>query len=318
MYDIKIDALVCWVDGNDPAMREKRMKYISPEQASRADLGGDTRYASLGEIRFCIASILRNAPFINSIFIVTDNQIPPLEEMLKKNFPHNEIPIKIVDHKILFAGYEDCLPTFNSGALETMMWRIPELSDWFIYMNDDFAFTAPVTLEDFYRDGRPVVHGYWHSRLTASIGKFFKGKKKLHFRDGMLLSAKAIGAHRFVRIPHIPRLFHKQTQEAFYSEHPDLFRKNMSFRFRAPGRLDNNSLIATLLAMNENAIVEYDKDDVLYLEPRKDEKRFEEEFARCKRLTKAKFFCVNSLDQFPEEKREEILSWLCERIGIEV
>lgn len=314
----RIDAVICWVDGNDPVLSAKRAKYVTAEQASRDDVAGATRYASLDEISYCVCSILRNAPFINCIYIITDGQVPPIQEAVSRNFPDNAIPVRIIDHKVIFRGYEDALPTFNSGALETMMWRIPGLSDWFIYMNDDFAITAPLRVDDFFCDDVPIVHGYWHSTFTARLGKWLKGKRKLHFRDGMLLSAEAIGARRFVRIPHIPRLYHRQVQERFYTEHPDLFRKNMSFRFRAPGRLDNNSLVATLMTREDGALVRFDRNDVLYMEPRKDRERFLEEFGRCKRLLSAKFLCVNSLDRFDPADARDIQAWLADRLDIKI
>lgn len=318
MSERKIDAVICWVDGNDPALKAKRARYVTGEQASRDDVAGDTRYDSQNEIAYCVCSILRNAPFINCIYIITDGQVPPIDDVLDRNFPDRRIPVKIIDHKEIFRGYEDALPTFNSGALETMMWRIPGLSDWFLYLNDDFAITAPVTEEDFFDGDMPIVHGYWHSTFTARLHKWLKGSKRIHFRDGMLKSAELLGARRFVRIPHIPRLYHRQVQERFYAGHPDEFRRNMSYRFRVPGRLDNNSLVATIMATQEGALVKYDKDDVLYLEPRKKEERFREEFGRCKRLTGAKFLCTNSLDKFSPQQRKEIQDWLSERLKIEI
>ena len=44
--------------------------------------------------------------------------------------------------------------------------------------------------------------------------------------------------------------------------------------------------------------------------------RFLRDMARCERLTGAKYFCVNSLDKYPEEDSARILSWLARRLGI--
>ena len=317
MQEREIDAVICWVDGNDPALREKRMQYVSPEQASRSDIAGDTRYASEGEIGWCVCSLLRNAPFIRHIWIITDDQVPPIDGIVKRNFPDNTIPISIVDHKDIFRGYEDALPTFNSSALETMMWRIPGLADWFLYLNDDMMVTAPVTIDDvFTRDGRPIVNGYWHSTLSARIAKFMKRDGHLHFRDFMLNSAEILGVRRFVRVPHVPRLYHRSAVESFYEVHPDLMQRNMRYRFRCPERFDNNSLFATLLMNEENGELRYRKDDVLYMEPRKDERRHREEFARCRNLTEGKYLCINSFDGFSENDRQELLAWIGERLDI--
>ncbi len=95
-----------------------------------------------------------------------------------------------------------------------------------------------------------------------------------------------------------------------------MFKRNMSYRFRCADRIDNSSLVATIMAMEEGAIVNYVKDDILYLEPRSSEERFRKEFDRCKRLVDAKYFCMNSLDGFSESQRKEILDWLATRLNI--
>ena len=66
-----IDALVPWVDGDDPVLRAKRQRYLDPSAARNDDVAGATRFKSIGEIRYCVASILRFAPFIRKIFIIT-------------------------------------------------------------------------------------------------------------------------------------------------------------------------------------------------------------------------------------------------------
>mgnify|MGYP003302698541 CR=1 FL=1 len=152
-----IDAVITWVDGKDPRHREKRMKYASAGQLKSDDKAGETRYADLGEIFWCVASLNRYAPWLNKIYIVTDEQDPGLDAFLERNFPEGYIPVEIVDHKVLFKGYEDCLPTFNSVSIESMTWRIPGLSDRFLEFNDDLMLLAPVAPEDFFLpDGTPV------------------------------------------------------------------------------------------------------------------------------------------------------------------
>lgn len=101
-----IDVVIAWVDGNDPKHQAKMKPYLDPQSAKSDDIAGPTRFRSEGEIFYCVASILRFAPFVRKIFIVTDEQNPHLEEFVQKNFPDNRTPIEIVDHKILFRGYE--------------------------------------------------------------------------------------------------------------------------------------------------------------------------------------------------------------------
>ena len=315
MAEKQIDAVICWVDGDDPAHRRKRMEYASSRQAARDDIAGPTRYASRNEIAYCVCSLLRNVPFLHCIYIITDGQDPPVWDAVAKNFPENRIPIRVVDHREVFRGYEQVLPVFSSAAIETVMWRIEGLSEWFLYLNDDFAVTAPLTMEDFFCGDRPVVFGYWHRTFTARLEKWWKAGR-LHFRDAMLRAADAIGTRRFVRIMHTPRLYHRPVQERFYREHPEIFLRNIGFRFRSPLRVDNNSLVATLMALEEGAVVRYDKDDVLYLQPRRCRARLLRAFEKCRSRENAKYFCVNSLDKIPPDIAARIQSWLAGRLGI--
>ena len=153
----KIDAVITWVDGDDPRHRAKRQRFGTQKHFAEENVAGDTRFSNLGEIFYCVASINRFAPWINKIFIVTDEQNPNLEPFLEQHFPQGYIPIEIVDHKTIFRGYEHYLPTFNSISIESMTWRIPGLSDKFIEFNDDFVLCAPVTPADFFAGENKLV-----------------------------------------------------------------------------------------------------------------------------------------------------------------
>ena len=148
----KIDAVITWVDGDDPRHKAKRQAFSTPEMVAKENVAGDTRFNNLGEIFYCVASINRFAPWINKIYLVTDEQDPHLEPFLEQHFPEGYIPIEIIDHKTIFRGYEKYLPTFNSISIESMTWRIPGLSDRFVEFNDDLILAAPVTPEDFFTE----------------------------------------------------------------------------------------------------------------------------------------------------------------------
>src|SRR5690606_23501235 len=110
----------------DPALKQKRMQYQDNAQAS--DAVSDTRFASDHEIYYNIASILKYVPFCRHIYIVSDGQQPAwIEEFAAQQICAAD-KIRIVDHKELFAGYEQHLPTFNTRSIEAMLWNIPGLS----------------------------------------------------------------------------------------------------------------------------------------------------------------------------------------------
>jgi hypothetical protein len=52
MENLIIDAVIAWVDGNDPFHEKKIQDYLKPEDRQADDIAGSTRYASVGEIFF--------------------------------------------------------------------------------------------------------------------------------------------------------------------------------------------------------------------------------------------------------------------------
>jgi len=72
---------------------------------------------------------------VRTIWLVTDNHVPTAIDRRKAE-RHN---IRIVDHREIFCGHEQLLPTFNSYAIETVLWRIEGLADRFLYFNDDIS-----------------------------------------------------------------------------------------------------------------------------------------------------------------------------------
>ena len=72
----KIDAVITWVDGSDPKYQVKYQGFLE----KRGDF--KKQYMQADEIDFCVLSIIKYAPFIRKIFIVTDGQAPDLTETI--------------------------------------------------------------------------------------------------------------------------------------------------------------------------------------------------------------------------------------------
>ncbi len=144
-----VDLVYMWVDGNDPEWRAKRNQYMSGGEKKTTEGVADARWRDNEELRYSLRSVEKYASWINHIYIVTDGQRPA---WLNTDHPK----ITIVDHKEIMP--EDALPTFNSQALESRIYRIPGLSEHFILGNDDTMFTKPTTRELFFHDdGTPIV-----------------------------------------------------------------------------------------------------------------------------------------------------------------
>ena len=88
----------------------------------------ERRFSDNDEIRFCLWSIRHHASWVRTIWQVTDNQFPSAIDRRKAE----QHDIRVVDHREIFRGHEQLLPTFNSLAIETMLWRIDGLADRFL------------------------------------------------------------------------------------------------------------------------------------------------------------------------------------------
>ena len=316
-----IDFVISWVDGNDPAHIQKLESYKSRhKEASRDDVAGTTRFANIGEINYCVASIHRFAPFARQIFIITDGQDPHLEDYLKQHFD-NIIPIRIVDHKTIFEGYEEYLPTFNSRAIEAMMWRIPGLSENFVYLNDDFLFVAPCSEEDFFKGDKTICYADWYSTSFAKFLRFIKPKKKGHkpigFKDSMLNALSIIGeSSRFLYLAHTPRALKRSFYEKFFNENPDILIRNIRHRFRDAEQYNSQELFYMTEHRNGKCIVRSPKTFGLYMKPRKGGDYVKRKLDGFDKNHQALFCCFNSLDQADVQDQQLVKDWINQRISL--
>jgi hypothetical protein len=133
-----VDAVYTWVDGSDPAFQDAFRRYAPAATAGRELC----RYRSSGELRFSIRSLLRFAPWVRRIHILTNGQAPSWLD-------RSDSRIHLVTHADVFPE-PDCLPTFNSNAIEMCLHRIPGLSRRFLYFNDDVFLGRSVRAGDFF------------------------------------------------------------------------------------------------------------------------------------------------------------------------
>lgn len=316
-----IDAVIAWVDGEDPVHKAKRKKFGRWEELDNDEVGGDIRFTSVGEIRFCVASLLRFAPFLRKIFIVTDSQDPKLSDYVDLFFPDRSTEIVIVDHKEIYSGYEGYLPVFNSLSIETMLWRIPDLSEHYIYLNDDFLIVSPVTENDFFRDGKAICYAEPFSVLAARMLRAIKPRRKGHkifgFKDSMLNAADVLGCNRtFPYIGHIPLAMKKSLQEKFYHEHPDLMLSNMSPRFREPHQFNPQVLYYILGLRSGDCVMIPRKGVDLYLKPKPKKGYIAAKLESFDRADKALFCCFNSLDYADEPDQKLVFDWIEKRLSL--
>ncbi len=322
-----IDIVLPWVNGNDPWHQQRRSAYLAdPEAACQDDVAAPTRYADCGELDCCIASIRKFAPWVRKIWLVTDHQVPdsvPLQD-------GQTVPVEIIDHSLLFRGYENFLPTFNSRSLEALLWRIPGLSEHFLLMNDDFFLAAPVQPKDFFDRERTISYTDWYPTWLARFLRAIKPKKQGHkpigFKDSMLNALDLLGGgHRFIYLSHTPRALKRSFYETYYgvsgdapgrvARQEEVLLKNIRHRFRHPEQFNSQELFYLQEAKEGRLIQKAPDTYALYLKPRRERHYIDRKLVAFDAARKALFGCVNSLDQASPEDRKKVMDWLRKKTG---
>lgn len=260
-----LDVIIAWVDGADPLLKQKRERYKAGKPVA-SDATTATRFASDDEIYYNIASIIKYAPFVRHIYIVTDQQRPAfIDEFAKQNICSAD-KIRIVDHKDIFLGYEQFLPTFNTRSIETMIWNIEGLSDYFIYMNDDFFFNQSVTIDDFLDNNKLIVYGHWRKSagLNAKLN-FRKSRLKLfgtpiqpRHTIAQMLSAKVLGMDKFFEIHHYPHIVDKNTLKSYLLNNLDFLTEQIKYKFRDVAQINPITLMNHLKIQKDEVNLEPD------------------------------------------------------------
>ena len=138
----KIDFVVTWVDGSDEKWLKEKNKY----KADKNQDASNTRYRDYEIIKYFFRSVEKYAPWVNKIYFITWGHVP---KWLNSKNPK----LVIVKHKDFIP--KKYLPTFNSCAIELNMHRIKDLSETFVYFNDDMVLNNYTKEKDFFENGYP-------------------------------------------------------------------------------------------------------------------------------------------------------------------
>lgn len=318
-----IDVVIAWVDGNDPKHMAKRQKWL--KQTGDTPIAGahSTRFASVNEIKYCLLSILKFAPFVQNIFIVTDDQDPQLMDDVQQFFPERANSIRIVDHKEIFEGYEQYLPTFNSINIANMLWRIKGISNRFVYFNDDIFLVREVKPEDFFVGNTPLIRGKWTlapyyrtiwSKVQTHIIRFFTSNRnftpRASFHMGQWNSAKLVGyKSKYFTTSHTAHSAETGLIESFFNQNMSVLEKNISFRFRDQSQFTFISLSNHLQLRNGNRNIA--KPDLVYMQPYNRKANYiDKKLKQCDKDPSIKFLCVQSLDMCTKDEQDKVLNWL--------
>lgn len=135
----KIDFVIAWVDGADPKWIDKRNQYTKNAISAHY-------YRDWELLRYWFRAVEKYASWVHKIYFVTDGQIP---KWMNINHPK----LKIVNHNEYIP--HQYLPTFNANVIELNFHLIEELSEKFVYFNDDMFIGDYVKPDDYFCNGLP-------------------------------------------------------------------------------------------------------------------------------------------------------------------
>jgi len=213
----KIDLVYSWVDSSDIEWQKKKQNY---EQNYDLSTGANdkSRFVDNDELKYSLRSVEKYMPWINHIYIITDNQKP---EWLNLDNPK----ISVVDHKEIIPN--EYLPTYSSRVIEHCMVNIPNLSEKFLYANDDMFVSSSVSPEFFFTKGDKLVyrvnHGVTQPNRNLHTDSLINAEKLIFNKYGKLYN----------HFPHHNIDPYKKSEiKACYEEFKDEIDKTISHRFR--------------------------------------------------------------------------------------
>ena len=322
-----IDAVITWVDGADPVHARKRARLLGADAAASHAAAEATRFGDCGEVAWCVASLLRFAPWLRRIHIVADDQQPAFLARIA----HTALAqrVGVVDHREVFAGYEQYLPTFSNRSIEAVLHRIPGLAARFLYLNDDFMLLRAVAPEDFFRGDSVVLRGRWRDGIARARWRRWRAAAARLLgaappervarpgqHEAQQLSARLAGfPARYFQFPHCPAPLRRDTIADWFAAHPAALERNLSFRLRSAEQFLTVALANHLEFARGSAIVD-NRLGTLRLQPgRESPAALRKQLARAGADEALAFLCVQSLDEASEEARALVFDFLERKIG---
>lgn len=223
----KIDIVVPWVDGTDREWQDERLKI------DKSVISNDYRDWEI--FKYWFRAVEKNAPWANKVYLVTWGHLPTF-----LNIDHPNL--KIINHKDYIPP--KYLPTFSANTIELNLHRIENLSEKFIYFNDDTFLLNPAEPQDFFKGDKPkdsavivpIAPSRYHTisnLMINNIGIINQHFKKhevirknpfkwfnLKYRHLVLLNLIAIPWNKFYGLyeQHLPTSFLKSTFEEVWEK----------------------------------------------------------------------------------------------------
>lgn len=215
-----------WCDGNDTAFIKRKQQYLKLEDNSEQEnieAVGDMRFFDNEELKYSLRSLELYAPWINHVYIVTDRQVP---KWLNTDYEK----VTVVDHSEIMP--KECIPCFNSAVIEYFLPSIPNLSEKFLYGNDDTFFGKKVYPEDFFIDDKPIVRVKKISKKKLSYSRGNEYNYYITILNSLKLMERKYGKNDSYELHHNIDAYRKSLFLAALEKFKDEIKACVNNRFR--------------------------------------------------------------------------------------
>ncbi|WP_158224581.1 Stealth CR1 domain-containing protein [Agaribacterium haliotis] len=325
--DNEIDAVITWVDGSDTKHLDKLTDYLRKRGLSRPASVNADRLSDLGEIEYCVASLLEFAPWLHKIYIVTDKQTPAF--LNKQLSPSAKNKITVIDHQQIFSDHEDKLPCFNARSIQTMLHRIPGLKERYLYLNDDFALLQNVEIDDFFIQKKMVLRGQWSllppkklnpsglkRQLKSLLNRRFSPRPSYLYAQ-QLAAYHAGLTYRYLKLEHNAHPCLKQDMLELEHNKRELFSNNITPPFRDHRQFMVYAYSAYRHIKSGQFCIDKQHKTLTLYPGRQDLAQTNKLMQQANEDSSYMFCCVQSLSSGSPAQISSIKSWLGSRIPVE-
>jgi hypothetical protein len=250
-----IDMVFSWVEGSDPKFRAQRAAQMSQYAAGEGD-DAEARIRQIDELKYALRSVNMFAPWVRRIFIATDSCVPVwLAE-------HPKITIVRADEHFSDLA---ALPTYSSHAVESQLHNIADLSEHFLYSNDDMFFGRPLKASMFFSPGG--ITRFIEAKTRIGLGG--NDPSRSGFENAARVNRQLI-LERFGQVitrhlEHAAVPLRKSVLQQMEREFPEDFARTQASQFRSSTDISVTNSFYHYYALMTGRAVQQEKAKVLYV-----------------------------------------------------
>ena len=249
------DIVITYLDSNENW--QEKYNYYKKQEIEQGIIKEDSKQAFGKErtrnwefLKYWFRSVEKNCPWFNKVFLIVQDK-DQLPEWL--NIDYEKLRVVYHDEYIP----EELLPTFNSLIITMYINKIKDLSNTYIYSDDDMFFLNPIKEDRFFKKG---ISQQEDNRVP--FGHFFDGDEYLHIMNNSTdFEEKYMGEEKIkYHFYHLPTAHSKNLEVKILEDNYDeILNKMNKSKFRYKTNLDPNIFTNILKLQNKCDILEKGK-----------------------------------------------------------